>query len=737
MTRKSEDLPENKKCMTSWTGEGQIQSAEKSGNPQIIYEQMVRGFFLISPGQKFNAKGEKMKRYVLAGLVAAMLTLPVMGAAFASDAAQSGTKLEDVVVTATRSEELIKTIPAKVEVIGHQDIELTIGETLTEQLKKNASIGVIEYPGALAGIGIRGFRPEFSGITKHSLILIDGRPAGATNLATILSDNIERIEILKGPASSLYGGEAMGGVVNIITKKSTGKLSGMAEFGLGSYDTNFQKAAIGGSITDRMDFDLSARRYDQQNDFVMGNGDTRANTQYMTRNGDARFGMNFGETWRADIRVDGYQGRDIETPGDIFNGDATSGHKDIDRYGIDTTVGGKTCDMNHISFTAYKTRELQENYSHYTGWSAPYTQVDPYRSYDSETNWVGLQLKDTISWNTHKFILGVDYQDIDKESRSYNQDGTRKAPWSPDEGRKNMAGYVETVLSFMDSHLTATLGGRYDTFDVSTEPTPYKTDFTPRSESFSTFSPRAGLAYFSDAGIRLHTTIGKAFVPPSAGQLAGYSINTWTGAVTQGNPNLDPESSVTWDVGAGLEKPALGFNCDLTYFHTDVDDKIITETTGLTTTYKNSLGAEMHGLEYLVSYDIGVPLQWDRSLTFFVNGIRMFSAEEEQTDHTMKDIHNVANHTVNYGVRYDDGSIDAKLNCRSQGTMKDTDWNDSLRPTVEYPGFTVVDLSAGIRFMGNHKIMIRIDNLLDHDYYEKKGYPKPGRGFFVSYRYTF
>ncbi len=128
---------------------------------------------------------------------------------------------EEMVVTATRSSENLQTVPAKVEVIGEKEISLTSGQTITEQLKKSSSIGVIEYPGALAGIGIRGFRPEFSGITKHSLILIDGRPAGTTNLATILKGNIERIEVLKGPASSLYGAEAMGGVVNVITKRTS------------------------------------------------------------------------------------------------------------------------------------------------------------------------------------------------------------------------------------------------------------------------------------------------------------------------------------------------------------------------------------------------------------------------------------------------------------------------------------------------------------------------------------
>ncbi|MHB1378746.1 MAG: TonB-dependent receptor [Desulfurivibrionaceae bacterium] len=116
------------------------------------------------------------------------------------------------------------------------------------------------------------FFPAVSGfagetITKHSLVLINGRPAGTTTLATILVGNIERIEILKGPASSLYGGEAMGGVVNIITKKNTDGLTGIVETGGGSFQTNGQKAAMGGAVGKGLDFDLSARRFEQADDF--------------------------------------------------------------------------------------------------------------------------------------------------------------------------------------------------------------------------------------------------------------------------------------------------------------------------------------------------------------------------------------------------------------------------------------------------------------------------------------
>ncbi len=666
-------------------------------------------------------------------------TLP-NSALSASKAEQTGAEalMPEVVVTATRSTENIKDIPAKVEVISRQTIEQTTGETVTEQLKKNASIGVIEYPGALAGIGIRGFRPEFSGITKHSLILINGRPAGATNLATILTENTERIEVLKGPASSLYGGEAMGGVINIITKKDTGPLTGMVEAGIGSFATNYQKAALGGALADKFDFDFSAGRYEQADNLKMGNGEERAHTSYKTQNGSLRLGTELANNWRVDFSSDLYQGRDIEAPGDTFNGDETSGSKNIDRYGLDFSIGGKLGENNRVSVTTYQTNETAENYKNYTGWGT-YTQVTPYRSYDSDTDWQGIQLKDEYSWNGHRFITGIDYQNIDKETRSYNQDGTRKAPWSPDEGRENWAGYLETIWQLMDKHLTATVGGRYDTFDVETKATPFKTDFTPNSESFSTFSPRTGLNYLFDQGVRLHGTIGKAFVPPTATQLAGYSESVVGGVtmVTKGNANLDPESSVTYDIGAGYDHAASGISLDLTYFHTRVDDKITQVTSGTITTYENSLNAKMEGLETMLSLDIGAPLNWDRALTLFVNSTNMFRAEEEQSDGTMKDIQNVAKYTVNFGLQYDDGSVDGKLNFRTQGRMKDTDWNAAGYPVIEYPSFTVVDLVTNYRFMEHHRVTLKVDNLLDHDYYEKKGYPKPGRGVFVSYAYEF
>jgi outer membrane receptor protein involved in Fe transport len=88
---------------------------------------------------------------------------------------KAGGFAESVVVTASRVETRLAETPQKVEVIDAVDIERSIASDLTDVLKKNAGVDVVQYNGALSGIGIRGFRPQFSGINKRSLLLIDGR----------------------------------------------------------------------------------------------------------------------------------------------------------------------------------------------------------------------------------------------------------------------------------------------------------------------------------------------------------------------------------------------------------------------------------------------------------------------------------------------------------------------------------------------------------------------------------
>src|SRR5688572_27224415 len=104
--------------------------------------------------------------------------------------------LGQVVITATRTEVQRNKIPQSLTVINRKDIEKTGGQDFVDLLKKNASVNVVQYPGLLAGIGIRGFRPQTGGLNQRVLLLVDGRPPGAPHIATINPSDIARIEVL-------------------------------------------------------------------------------------------------------------------------------------------------------------------------------------------------------------------------------------------------------------------------------------------------------------------------------------------------------------------------------------------------------------------------------------------------------------------------------------------------------------------------------------------------------------
>ena len=333
---------------------------------------------------------------------------------------------EDVVVTGRRIASRLADTPQKIEVVDATDIERTIAADLTDLLKKNAGVDVIQYSGVLSGIGIRGFRPQFSGINKRSLLLIDGRPAGATNLGTVRLDGFDRVEILKGAASATYGSSAMGGVVNLISRESRGALRGMARLGGGSYGTSDVGGHLGGSAGKRVDFDLGGTLFNQRDDYRMGNGVVRPATRYRTYDGSARVGVDLG-AWRIQGRADGYRGRDIMTPGDLASGLNAQGQKDLERSTRDVRASG-LLSTHAVSLTAYQAGESSQttNVTTTNPLDRPFL---PYLSFESDIHWKGLQARDAWDWSAAgSLVAGVDYEHVTSVSRSYARTGDRIAP---------------------------------------------------------------------------------------------------------------------------------------------------------------------------------------------------------------------------------------------------------------------------------------------------------------------
>lgn len=667
------------------------------------------------------------KRYWQAcALTTAMTALP----AFPQDTPQ----LAPVTVTGRRAEASAAETPQKIDVVDKEDIEKTVSHDLTDLLKKNTGVDVIQYPGVLSGVGIRGFRPEFSGINKRSLLLIDGRPAGATNLGTIMSNNVERVEVLKGPSSALYGSSAMGGVINIITRESTGDLNGAVAASYGSFDSKELSTRVGGKASPMFDFDFAGGGFRQDDDFKMGNGETRPNTSYERYNYATRVGANLGEGWRLVTHYDAYAGRDIATPGDVAYGTNQQSNKDIDRYGGDVRLTGKLRD-HKVALTVFSSSEWYETTTK-TSRDAADQPFLPFRSFESDISWNGVQVQDEWVWGTNtSLIVGVDTEVVESQTRSFNRDGSRKGPNAADNERETIGVYAQNTWLLNQEKTAVTFGVRRDRIRAETFETPFKTGFTPSAVTFTTTNPSLGLKQELFSGVRAHTTWGRGFVVPDAAQLTGSTTTTVSGRTqtTQGNPNLRPESSVTWD--AGMEWQTGAFYSDITYFKTRVKDKISSirsappAPAAITTTYENAGSAHMHGMEF----DFG----WKVTQGFRIstNATRMFSRKETVSTGE-RDINNVPEWTARLAFDVDGGPWSGRLAMRYVGERKDDDFVNNTGQII-YQTFTVFDVSTRYQFDKHQSVKLQIDNLFDKFYYEKQGFPLPGRALYAGYQYAF
>lgn len=734
-----------------------------------------------------------MNRYTT-GVLAALLA-----AGAAPLAAQEATdtvpryRLEGVTVTTKRYPALRAELPQKIEVVTQDDIRRSPAENPAQLLKKEAALDVIEYPGLLAGVGIRGFRPEFSGINNHTLILIDGRPAGAANLATMDLNAVERIEVLKGPASSLYGSSAMGGAVNIITRRTTGELRGRASASYGSYQTSDVNAWVGGELAPRLDGDLGFSWFRRGDDFRIGEGNllrdligsetaakllpageqpveelgdgvVRDNTQYGYLSGSGRVGYRFGESLRADARGELFRADDVETPGDIFFGTGQDGLKNLRRRTGEVSVGGAMGAWTPL-LRVYGSDESTE----YVATYAP----DPFVDYASQSRTYGAQLQAATAFGAHALTAGVDYNAAHAESERFASAGEQIGTYSPNSATRSAAAFAEGKLSLLGGRLTATAGARLDRVTVELEETLFRPDVVAEEESFTTLNPSFGAQYALPGGLRVHGTVGTAFVAPDAYAKAGLSQtrnSAGVASITVGNPAVEAERSLTWDAGLGIRRAA--WDADVTYFRTRVDDRItrarasfpaaarptLADGTpvGSVTTYANAAEAEIEGFEWRLGYDLGVQAGWNRSLRLFANATHVLRAEEivfaprldatrfagrtdfrpEEVagafsfgDVATDDIRNVAELTLGYGVEYDDQRrYSTRLSGRYVGERIDADFRDfSNISDIRYPSFMVLDWVGTVRLAERYSLSAILANLTDENYYEKRGYNLPGR----------
>lgn len=639
-----------------------------------------------------------------------------MGVAGAEE--KKKTILPEIVVTESRIEETKREVTTNITIITEEEIERSSSKDLGDFLAERG-YPIIKYPGVLTSVQMRGFRQDVHGndLLSRLLVLVDGRRTTTGNLAKIPTKNIERIEVLTGPASVQYGSAAMGGVINVITKQGRGRPSMYLEGKLGSW--GYQEETIG--FQGRLgNFDFSGTfTKDKMDDYETGSNEKFLNTGYKgIDNISVNLGYEFIPGNRIGLLYHYFDARHLGTSGYITTPDLDD-YAEKSAYSWDLIYSGHTKDKI-FSWMARHFRGKDEN-----------TWVDPVGSnpdgWDDNLPWIsnikqkGAQAQLSADWKSIVANIGFDWVNYEVENTS-----------APKESEyDNPAYYLLLKGKFLDKNLILSGGVRYDKYEVEIK------QGQGNAASTDKFSPRVGFAYQWGQHFKFRANYGEAFRMPDARQLAG-NISAF-GQTYKGNPDLKPEKSKTYE--GGLDITFGAFEGSITVFTTRLADKIQQVTVApATQSWKNLGSASLKGFEGALSYDIGAIFDIPYQIKPYFRFTRMATFRDNDTQ---KPLYYTPDWTLSYGLDLShEKDFGFNLNFSYIGKQLEEDWPSGKWPVpvVQRGGYNVTNLTIrkqvfDFKQFGNLTLIGEIQNLFDTDYQYKLGYPMPGRTFYLGIRY--
>ncbi len=658
-----------------------------------------------------------MKKFVFYIIVSAFFIAPgFLNAQEDSKDDNSISTLEEIVVTAGRVKEKKEDVTINITVVTEEQIQQSFAQDLGDLLAKQGFM-IREYPNSLSSVEIRGFKTETHGndLASNVLILINGRRAGTGNLAKIMMDNVERIEIIRGPGSVQYGASAMGGIVNVITKQGHGKPSVYAQGTLGSWDNKKFSAGASGQFKN-FDFSFSASS-ESQDDYNTAQGDKHFNTGFDSKE---RISVNAGWTFVPDNRIGvtytGYEGEGIGNPGRLSQNDLDN-YVDHAINTVDFVYDGQTTD----GFMIWNLR--------YFNGKDEYETFDPENygnehSYFRDTDQQGAQAQLTIKWEHTHVTTGLDWTSYEI-TNSYTIDGGENTYDNP-------AAFLMAKTKLFDDKLVLSVGGRYDWYDVDSD--------DGQSTDETNWSSSLGAAYKFTPGLSVRVNYGEAFRMPTADQLYMYDdYSAWGFGIWSGNPDLDPEKSKTYEIGLDLSKKSVSGG--ITYFHTNFENKIsyAYDPVDDVTRYENVDGATISGIEGTLKFDIGTFFNWSYELSPYASFTYLTEYEDEEKD---EDLQYTPQLTASYGICFANPDIGfvSKLNFAYIDKQDIIDYEGTGETTLD--SYTVADLTVAKTLFpskkyGDVSIKAEIQNLFDEAYAVVQGYPMPGRTFYIGLKYVY
>ncbi len=586
--------------------------------------------------------------------------------------------MDEIVVSATKTETERWRTASSITVIDREEIEQKQFRLLPEALSQVPGLVITDggSPGTLAGVFMRGNR------TQQTAVMINGRPipanaAGSFNIESMGTDNVERIEVLRGPAASIHGGRTIGGVINIITRTGQGlvKPEHSLFFETGSYGTFREGAASRGAIG-AFDWSIDLTRTDIQGQ--------RLNSRFEHSAASGSFGWQIADTLRFDLDWR-YYNAEVGVPGAAigFGANDPNDRMLTEFWSLSPRLVWQPNDQWTHSLT-YQYGNFRQTANNFL--------FTPDNRITSRNHYWEYQ---TIFKATDKWTLtaGTTLQDI-----SFNRWNNGLRRYDIDQHETNWAVYLQSQVELLKGwNLLA--GIRHDSYSDFSDATTWRVGSSWQIPGILTV---------------LHANYGTAFSPPTIQDREPALFGTTL--LTQ------PERSRGYEFGIEQPIPAINASVSATWFHNDLSDTF--EFIGGMT---RPVGrARREGLE--------VAAKWEPSDLFSFNA--SYTYLESDNLSTGFRLVRQPRHMLTAAISTRPVK---QLTLSLSGTyvIDREDSNAATFAREDAEDYLVARLTANYAVTPNLDVFARVENLFGDDYATNSGFPAFDTGAYAGFRLRF
>lgn len=626
-------------------------------------------------------------RQVARAVVCALLFI-TMGTAVGARAQERAPRheLPELIVSATRTEKRPIDVPASVEILGADAIRRAAPINVDELFKTVVGVDLqgSGFPGSEVKLNLRGLTPGFQ--SKRVLVLVDGRRIneqfqGNVDFALLSADNVERIEIVRGPASALYGSNAQGGVINIVTRKGGEEPDGRVRFLAGGDATYHVRAGASGRAGR---FDYAAEGSHVETDGYGKNGDgTARDWEAGNLAGNVGWALSRETSLRFHFGAYEAEGTDENSDRDV---DRDHQSLQLER---EWGEGG-----SRLEVLVYRNAED----SHYD-WKFPGEGV-----YRQET-FGGHAQCTRRTGPRHRWTGGAELRrddvNADDVQGKIDEHDTTAGLYLQDEVRLGRAWEL-------------TVGVRYDNNEDYDDET----------------SPRFGVLWRVSDEAECYASVNRAHRAPA---LSDRFVRTeFGGSLFEGNPDLDPETLTAYEIGA-RQRWGTDVALSLAAFFNDLEDSFdFIEGEDGVFRPRNVSEARTLGIEASLNWRI------TRRLTSFFN--YAFTDGEYETFPADREVEGnrlayLAEHKASAGLSFEAGRWGGhSVTCRYVDDRYGDAQNSASRAMAEH---VVFDWRSRVPLSGGIEAILNIDNLLDEHYEDFPGRAAPGATFLAGVEAVF